>query len=279
MVQSVYRFHIGAIPAMVIADRIDPLTEERVRSVFSQDADRMVAAFHALPGGQQNAYNVLYLETDGQRVLFDTGIGALEVSRDPNRTGQLIPTLRAEGIAPESITTVILTHFHGDHIGGLLDQAGQRAFPNARVVTSATEYNYWLSAETLATLDAGRAQLFQQTFAAYPPELVAADAEVLPGICLTPAPGHTPGQSAVLIESQGDRLLHIADTIHTFMQLNAPDAVPKFDSQPDVAIATRRATFARAEREHLRLLAYHLDFPGLGTIERKGDQLVWVSAT
>jgi len=106
-------------------------------------------------------------------------------------------------------------------------------------------------------------------------DLIAGEGEVAPGVTLLPAYGHTPGHSAVLIESEGSRLLHIVDAMHLPAQINLPDARPKYDLLPEIAVATRRALINRAESENLQLLVYHFAFPGLGHIRRDGDRRVW----
>jgi glyoxylase-like metal-dependent hydrolase (beta-lactamase superfamily II) len=100
-------------------------------------------------------------------------------------------------------------------------------------------------------------------------------ADIEPGIHYVPALGHSPGHSAVHIESKDSRLLHIVDAIHMPIQLNALDAAPFDWQQLDIAIATRRALLARAESENLFLMAYHFPFPGLGCVQRRGGLLAW----
>ena len=131
--------------------------------------------------------------------------------------------------------------------------------------------------DILTGLDAPDATRLRQTFAAYAERLTLLDdrADIEPGIRYVPALGHTPGHHAVHIESGDARLLHIVDTIHMPIQLNALDAAPPFDAQPDIAIATRRALLARAESENLLLMTYHFPFPGLGYVRRRGDLLAW----
>ena len=273
MAQDSYHFQIGAIPCIIFAGAREPLTRALVESIFVQDTERMVAQWRALLEPQEFCQNILYLETSGKRVLIDTGEG----ENVPEKPGQLLNLLRAEDIAPESIETIILTHFHIDHLGGLLDSAGSIMFPNARVVTSRAEYDYWMREDILATIKPPRPRILRQTFAAYSPEFAEAGDEVEPGIRLMAAPGHTPGNLAVLIESQGERLLHIVDAAHMTLQLNAPDAVPRFDLQPEIAAAIREELFERAEREPLLIMAYHFPFPGLGSIQRdENGQRRWV---
>src|SRR6185369_4191811 len=99
-----------------------------------------------------------------------------------------------------------------------------------------------------------------------------------PGISYVGAPGHTPGHSAVSLESQGKRLLHFVDALHHPIQLNAPDAVPTFDAQPEIAIATRRSMIERALSEKLPVMGYHLPFPGIYAIRQAGAVREWIEA-
>jgi glyoxylase-like metal-dependent hydrolase (beta-lactamase superfamily II) len=216
--------------------------------------------------------NILLVETGDKRVLIDSGEG----QADPDDPGQLLDRLRAENITPESIDTVVISHYHQDHIGGLLDNAGNPTFPKARLVVPSQEHAHWMREDILARIDPSRVARLRQTLAVYAERLTLMDdtADIEPGIHYVPALGHSPGHRAVHIESGDARMLHIVDTIHMPIQLNALDAAP-FDAQPDIAIATRRAVLARAESENLLLMTYHFPFPGLGYVRRWGDLLAW----
>ena len=276
---SMLRFQIGTVSCRIFADSIGPLTEARLSSIFSGDiaqhGNRVLAAFRALPEPPQMSQNILFIEHDGRRMLVDTGEGTL----DANQPGQLFEWLKRANISPESIDMVILTHFHLDHVGGLLNADGRENFPKARLIAPVPEHGYWLDPAHLATMDAERADLLQRIFDTYSAAggvvLLDAKAEIVPGIHYSPAFGHTPGQCGLLIESKGERLLHIADTAHTPLQLNLPDASPKFDVIPDQAILTRLAMIDQAVREKLRILAYHFPFPGIGHIVATGNHFEW----
>ncbi len=277
MASETARFRLGDFSCVVLSDESSAATERDITNIFAQDSERMLAAFRALTEPLAFGINILLVETPGKRILIDSGNG----QDNPADPGHLLDNLRSENIAPESIDTVIITHYHLDHINGLLDSEGHPTFAQARLVVPKLEHDYWMNETFLAAMDQKRAQQLRKIFTAYASRLTLADsgADIEPGIRYLPALGHTPGHSAVSINSGGARLLHIADTIHMPFQLNAMDAPPKFDVQPDIAITTRRALIKRAEAENLLTLVYHFPFPGLGHIQRMGDTgdtLAWM---
>jgi glyoxylase-like metal-dependent hydrolase (beta-lactamase superfamily II) len=263
-----HHFTIGPVEAIVIADSRAELSDERIRSMFPAVPPEAEAAFFAAPRGHSR--NCLYFAHADQRVLIDTGSG-------PASGGQLLAGLTAEGIAPESITTVIITHFHGDHIDGLLTADDAPAFPNARIVTARAEYMGWIGGRRHATVDDARSNHVTHVLGPYGPRLalIEYDTEIVPGVWALDARGHTPGHMALLFDIDGAQLLHIVDSAHALGQLATPGVSPKFDMIPAQATTTRRAIFARAADEHLRVLAYHLPFPGLGRITRAATGFNW----
>jgi glyoxylase-like metal-dependent hydrolase (beta-lactamase superfamily II) len=266
-------FRVGDFSCVSLPDVIETLREVDIKNMFTTDTERMLAAFHALPAPLTFCRNILLVETGDKRVLIDSGMG----QADPDDPGHLLDRLRAENITPESIDTVVISHYHQDHIGGLLDHAGNPTFSKARLVVPSQEHDYWMREDILAGVDPSDAARLRQTFAAYAERLTLMDdtADIEPGIRYVPALGHSPGHRAVHIESGDARLLHIVDTIHMPIQLNALDTAPFDWQQPDIAIATRRAMLERAESENLLLMIYHFPFPGLGYVRRRGDLLAW----
>lgn len=273
MTSESVHFRVGDFSCVSLPDIIETLREVDIENMFTTDTERMLAAFHALTEPLTFCRNILLVETGDKRVLIDSGMG----QSDPNDPGHLLDRLRAENITPESIDTVVITHYHQDHIGGLVDDAGNPTFPNARLVVPSQEHDYWMREDILAGLDASDADRLRQTFAAYAERLTLMDdtTDIAPGIHYVPALGHSPGHHAVHIESGDERLLHIVDAIHMPIQLNALDAAPFDWQQPDIAMATRRALLARAESENLLLMAYHFPFPGLGCVQRRDGLLAW----
>jgi glyoxylase-like metal-dependent hydrolase (beta-lactamase superfamily II) len=227
--------------------------------------------------------NTLLVETGGQLVLVDTGYGAVS----PNPDGGKLPAaLKAEGIAPEEIDLVLLTHLHFDHVGGALDAAGTPAFPNARYLVNRAEHDFWLTDPSLIELPVPDdvklfvAQVAKDAAVALRNrlELVAPGDEVAPGVTVVAAPGHTPGHVGVEVASGTERLLHVADAASVpVLHLEHPDWFPKVEFWPAQSVATRSQLLDRAVAENLLVQTYHFAFPGLGRVRADGDDWVWES--
>jgi glyoxylase-like metal-dependent hydrolase (beta-lactamase superfamily II) len=219
----------------------------------------------------------LYVEAGKHRVLIDTGAG-----RASPWTGRLAYGLAAAGVSPSQIDTVVISHAHPAHAGGLFAADGGLAYPNARFYLSQAEYDFWTAEVAYGRaperlVDAARASL----------ELVwerltlvdCVDAETVPGVCVLPVPGHTPGHMAVAIASQGQRLLYLADTAYHPLHLEHPDWTSIYDMAPEQAVAVRRALIEQAADEATLLLGPHFaPFPGLGRITRTADGWLWQPA-
>lgn len=228
-------------------------------------------------GRTRNSLNVFLIKTAGKAVLVDTGGGTL---LGPS-AGGLPKALVAAGVAPQDITSVIITHAHRDHIGGLsLD--GKAAFPNATVYISTVERDFWLSPENEAKAPERARSTFSTTremLGLYPGKVKAfgAGQEVLPGIQSIAAYGHTPGHVVLLVGSKGQNLLIWGDLLHGMdLQLARPDIAISFDSDPAAAIASRKTLLARAAKESWAVTGIHVPGPEAYRIQAKGDGYVVV---
>jgi glyoxylase-like metal-dependent hydrolase (beta-lactamase superfamily II) len=264
----VHRFNLGDFKCVVLCDGERQISGGMGGFVNADPAEvaATAAAYTAASGDPADriSMNILFVDTGRNRVLIDTGNGPTD---DPEQG--LLARLAEAGIAPESIDTVILTHGHGDHIQANATADGQPTFPHARYLISAPEWEHW----TREPGEAARAHLLaiQERV-----ERVAPDAQLVPGIRGVPAPGHTPGQMALLIESGDARLLHVADAFHHPVELPRPEWYFAFDHDPEQTVATRRQLLDLAARENLLVLPYHFGFPGLGRVRAEGEAWTWV---
>ena len=277
MSAEVYRLQIGKLKCAIVSDGTAALIPNLAKIMFaSAPEDELVQALkqHNIDGYEiPYRMNCLYVNTGKHQVLIDTGFGA-GVNPD---LGRLVDSLRMLEVVPEDIDTLILTHGHPDHIGGNTDQDGKLTFLNARHVMWKAEWEFWTSEEELAKLSEGFVHFAR---AKLPPiknklELIDGEAEIVPGIRVVPAPGHTPGHIALSIISQDEELLHIVDTVTDPIHMEHPDWIAPVDILPEQTIATRRKILARAATDQPLVLAYHFAFPGLGHVTTQSNAWAW----
>ncbi|WP_296164948.1 MBL fold metallo-hydrolase, partial [uncultured Brevundimonas sp.] len=161
-------------------------------------------------------------------VLFDTGAGG-----QMGTEGKLMTSLSAAGVQPAQVTDILISHAHGDHVGGLVNAQGLLVFANATIRMTANEWDALRADPTMAALVTAITPKVQ-TF--------AAGAEVLPGVAAVDIQGHTPGHTGYRIASGSEGLLYIGDTMHhSVISVQRPDWTIQFDGRADVAEASRRA--------------------------------------
>ena len=221
-------------------------------------------------------YICLVVDTGEHLVLVDTGANGLS-----QNTGKLVRNLKEEGIEPEDIDSIILTHGHPDHIGGNTDNEGSLTFPSASYFMWKGEWDFWNSEEAVLRLD----EHTREILVAYarknlPPiqdriRLVDREAEILPGIRAISAPGHTPGHMALAISSKREQLLCISDAVLHPIHLERPEWCAVVDLDPGQVEATRHKILARPATEKALVLAFHFPFPGLGHIVPSGKRWHW----
>ena len=209
-------------------------------------------------------YTYLLVETGAQRVLVDTGLGGLSPE-----TSHLVDNLHAAGIEPNDIDAVVITHAHGGHIGGVLDKEGRSVFANARYYVSQREWTFWTSEGASAKAPDRFVTLARRVLGGIREQvtLVDREGEIVPGISVLFAPGHTPGQVVASVSSEGERLLYTADVVLHPLHLEPTDWTPVYDLLPDEAAASKRRIYDLAAESGALVLGQHFHpFPSLGLV-------------
>lgn len=235
-------------------------TAENPQSIFgmnvSADEFSNVSDANFIPADKnQFFFTPTVVKTGGEVVLFDTGL---------NQAGIVAPLAQA-GVSPEDVTIVVLTHMHGDHIGGLTGDDGMPTFPNARYVTGQAEYDAWAGMSN-ENFDAKVKPLAEKM------SFIGDGGSVASGITGMAAFGHTPGHMVYMLESAGKQMVVAADTAnHYVWSLAYPEWEVKFDMDKAKAAATRKQVFGMLAADKIPFIGYHMPFPGLGYVAPRGE--------
>ena len=275
-----YRFKLGAFEVTTLLD--GAVQGDGPHPTFGMDqtaeAVQAYAEANFLPPARfENTFAPVLVNTGAALVLFDSGNVA---ARRP-AAGNLLASLRAAGYEPGQIDLVVITHMHGDHIGGLMTD-GAAVFPNARYATGEVEYDFWSRDERLTGPTEMGAKLVRANVVPLAEKItfLKEEGEVVPGIRGLAAFGHTPGHMAYHIESEGRRLLLWADTAnHHVLSVQRPDWHVRFDMDKEMAVATRRRVLDLAAADRVPVTGYHMPFPAVGFIGKAGGEYRWVAAS
>jgi glyoxylase-like metal-dependent hydrolase (beta-lactamase superfamily II) len=219
-----------------------------------------------------NQFNVVVVNTGKNLVLFDSGFG----DNAAPTVGNLLSNMNAAGIDPKAIDTILVSHFHGDHINGIRAKAGTANFPNAEIMVPAAEWKHW----TDAGEESKAPQVWKGNFGAVKRvfDPIAKDVkqyeygkELVPGITSLDARGHSPGHGAFIVASGNGKLLVSADTVNHQILVRNPEWNLWADMDAAMAVAARKRILDMAAADRMQIAAYHLPFPSTGFISKQGS--------
>nr|CAD6423577.1 MBL fold metallo-hydrolase [Rhizobium sp. Q54] len=271
MPPETHRFELGEFEVFVVKDGARPSGAPNETFGTNQTAEAVgqLLQENFLPADQfVNSFSPTLVNTGSDVVLFDTGLGQAGRAQGG---GRLVEGLAAGGYTPEDVTVVVLTHMHGDHIGGLMED-GKPAFPNARYVAGQVEYDFWTDEARVGTPaeNGHKGVLANVKPLAEKMTFVGDGADVVPGITGMAAFGHSPGHMIYNIESAGKRLLLTADTANHFvLSLQRPEWEVRFDMDKAAAAETRKKVFDMVATDRIAFLGYHMPFPAVGFVEKQ----------
>lgn len=219
----------------------------------------------------KNGTDTILLDAGGVTAFFPT-------------LGNLTANMQAAGIMPEDITAVLLTHMHPDHLGALIKDDGSAAFENATLTVSEVEWGFIHSDDVRNAAPEDFRPMIDVARMAVAPyadgkETFSGEVELFAGVNSLPLPGHTPGQMGYIVSSNEESLLFWGDVVHfTTLQFSHPEWGIVFDGDVDQARETRLALLARVSADQTAIAGAHVDFPGIGYVEKSGDAFRYVPA-
>jgi glyoxylase-like metal-dependent hydrolase (beta-lactamase superfamily II) len=273
-----YRYKVGTHEITVVTDGVnrfkfpDGFVVNKSRAELNEG---LAAAFmQPAPDEYVSPYTPIVINTGSKLIVMDTGTGDANFERSKGATGQFTNNLKAAGIDRGQIDIVIISHFHGDHINGLLTADNKPAFPNAEIMVPAAEWKYFMDDAEMGRQTSDRMKgVFtglRKVFDTLGRKVTQyeSDKEVAPGITSVATHGHTPGHHSFVIASGNDKVFVQADVTHTPLFVRNPGWHVMFDQDPNMAEATRRKIYDMLVAEKMMVQGFHYPFPSRAFIEK-----------
>jgi len=273
-----YRYKVGSIEVTVVTDGINrlPITDGFVLNANKDEVNAALAAAFMEKDIFVGPYNPVVVNTGAKLAVIDTGTGEAAHRASQGANGQFLINLAAASIDPNKVDSVIISHYHGDHINGLLKIDNSLTFPNAEILVPAPEHKYWMDDGEMSRASTPRIQgLFKNVRRVMNGEVLKQlrtyewDQEVIPGIVAVGTPGHSPGHTCHIVTSGASKVYVQGDVTHApFLFVRNPGWHPFIDHDPMQAEATRRKVYDLLVAERMLVQAFHYPFPSLAHVEK-----------
>jgi glyoxylase-like metal-dependent hydrolase (beta-lactamase superfamily II) len=272
-----HRFKLGDAECTVVSDGQLPLGDPN-KSFLNISKDEIAKELHdnfLPPSNAVLEQNVLVVNFGDRVVLFDTGMGTDALFGDS--TGKLMSTLKQAGIDPAAVDAVVMSHAHIDHCGGLVAANGSLNFPNAQYFIGEPDFAYWTDDAKIPKDYPARPHFLAQAQKNLLPvkdrtHFYKDNEEILPGVTVLSAPGHTVSHSIFMINSGGKQLCYIGDLAHhPVLLLQHPRTQFAFDTDAVQSAESRVKMLTMLAANRTPLLAYHFAWPGVGHVAQAGD--------
>jgi glyoxylase-like metal-dependent hydrolase (beta-lactamase superfamily II) len=249
-----------------------------VGNVSKDELGKALTAAYLPPDSMATPYNPIVVNTGSKLVLIDTGTGEAAHTQSKGATGQLMTNLAAAGIDAKAIDAVIISHYHGDHVNGLLKADNSLAFPNAEILVPAAEHKFWMDDGEMSRAPAGRMEgLFKNNRRVFAGEVMKRlrtyeeGKEVVPGITAVGTHGHSAGHNSHIVASGSGKVYVQADVTHVpFLFARNPGWHAMYDQDPAMAEATRRKVYDMLVAERMLVQGFHYPFPSHAYVEKSG---------
>jgi glyoxylase-like metal-dependent hydrolase (beta-lactamase superfamily II) len=276
-----YRYKVGSFEITVVTDGVNrmKLPDVMVINATKDQVNEALAAAYMEKDVFVGPYNPIIVNTGSKLALIDTGTGEAAFNSTKGVSGQLMNNLAAAGIDFKTIDTVIISHYHSDHVNGLLKADGSLAFPNAEVLVPAVEHKYWMDDGEMSRAPKGRVEgVFKNNRRVFNAEVMKRlrtyewGKEVIPGITAVDTSGHTIGHTAHVLSSGNGKVFVQADVTHVpYLFARNPGWRPYYDQDPVAAEATRRKIYDMLVAERMMVQGFHYPFPSLAYVEKAGN--------
>ena len=272
-----YRFKVGTAECTIVSDGQLPLGDPKAAflKITPDEIDRELHDNFLPASNAVLEQNILVANFGDRVVLFDTGMGT--DSLFGASTGKLQETLKAAGISAADIDAVVMSHAHIDHCGGLVADDGSLRFPNAQYYIGEADFNYWTDDAKIPANYPARPHFLGQARKNLLPvkeriHFYKDNEEILPGVTVLAAPGHTVSHSIFMIHSGNQQFCYVGDLAHhPVLLLEHPRTQFAYDTDPAQSAESRVRMLGMLAANRIPLLAYHFAWPGIGHVAKAGD--------